>query len=77
MPILVKSEEVKNKNPERFRIQDFLAPPAPLEPTTPLITCLATLNGEFAFAEANANVAVTEQSSVPANIRDCWLKSKE
>ena len=26
----MKSEEVKSKNPERFRIQDFLAPPAGL-----------------------------------------------
>ena len=27
----MKSEEVKSKNPERIRIQDFLAPPAGLE----------------------------------------------
>ena len=31
MRILVKSEEVKSKNPERFRIQDFLAYLAGLE----------------------------------------------
>ena len=30
----VKSEEVKSKNPERFRIQDFLAPRTGLEPVT-------------------------------------------
>ena len=35
---MMKSEKVRSKNPERFRIQDFLAPPVGLEPTTLRLT---------------------------------------
>ena len=37
MRILVKSEEVKSKNPERFRIQDFLCYPNNFEPLAKII----------------------------------------
>ena len=36
----MKSEEVKSKNPECFRTQDFLAPPAGLEPATSWLTVM-------------------------------------
>ena len=40
----MKSEGVKSKNPERFRIQDFLAPPAGLEPATSWLTVMRSAN---------------------------------